>query len=207
MHFAPILCWLGGSLQLMCSLCTPQCVLQPPFLKHLIISPPIIGFWAAGAFGSLSCVWCSHVRFGCRSQLHTHPAHSEMQMGSLCAFLFFWQALFLHGTPIFSARQVTKNAKKKIGPAYESTPLNQQHRVQTTGPLPCTTSTSTYICSGTMYRPRDDCKSVLHTHPAHSEMQMGSLCASICFQQALIVHGRSLFSARQLQKMHKNSSP
>ena len=49
----------------MCSLCTPQCVLQPPFLKHLIISPPIIGFWAAGAFGSSSCVWCSHV-FGHR---------------------------------------------------------------------------------------------------------------------------------------------
>ena len=34
----------------MCSLCTPQCVLQPPFFQHLIVSPPISGFWAAGAF-------------------------------------------------------------------------------------------------------------------------------------------------------------
>ena len=28
--------------------------------KHLIISPPISGFWAATAFGSSGCVWCSH---------------------------------------------------------------------------------------------------------------------------------------------------
>ena len=48
-----------------CVLCTPQCVLQPPFFKHLIISPPIHGFWAAGTFGSSSCAWCSHV-FGHR---------------------------------------------------------------------------------------------------------------------------------------------
>ena len=34
-------------------------------LQHLIVSPPISGFWAAGAFGSSSCVWCSHV-FGHR---------------------------------------------------------------------------------------------------------------------------------------------
>ena len=40
-------------------------LLQPPFFRHLIISPPINGFWAAGAFGSSSCVWCSHV-FGHR---------------------------------------------------------------------------------------------------------------------------------------------
>ena len=53
--------------------------------------------------------------------------------------------------------------------------------VQTTGPLLCTPRL-------TMYRPRDDCKSVLHTLPAHSEMQMGSLCAFIFFQQALFVH-------------------
>ena len=59
----------------------PQCVLQPPFFKHLIISPPISGFWAAGAFGSSSCVWCSHV-FGHRVS------------GSLCAFAFFRHALF-----------------------------------------------------------------------------------------------------------------
>ena len=31
------------------------------FFKHLIVSLPISGFWAAGAFGSSSCVWCSHV--------------------------------------------------------------------------------------------------------------------------------------------------
>ena len=48
-----------------------------------------------------------------RSELHTHPAHSEMRMGSLCAFIFFWQALFVHGKPIFLGRQVTKNAQKK----------------------------------------------------------------------------------------------
>ena len=64
----------------MCSLCTPQCVLQPPFFQHLVVSPPISGFWAAGAFGSSSCVWCSHV-FGHRVS------------GSLCAFIFFRKAL------------------------------------------------------------------------------------------------------------------
>ena len=37
----------------------------PPFFQHLIVSPPISGFWAAGAFRSSSCVWCSHV-FGHR---------------------------------------------------------------------------------------------------------------------------------------------
>ena len=128
----------------MCSLCTPQFVLRPPFSKHIIISPPIIGFWAATAFGSSSCVWCSHAfghrvsgtwgcgafsvwcrvfycchrvghRVGCRSELHTHAAHTEMQMASLCALIFFWQALFVHGKPIFSAKQVTKNAKKNSG--------------------------------------------------------------------------------------------
>ena len=30
------------------------------FFKHLIVSPPSSGFWAAGAFGSSSCFWCSH---------------------------------------------------------------------------------------------------------------------------------------------------
>ena len=49
----------------MCSLCTPQFVLRPPFSKHLIISPPVTGFWAATAFGPSSCVWCSHA-FGHR---------------------------------------------------------------------------------------------------------------------------------------------
>ena len=49
----------------LCLLCTPQCVLQLLLFKHLIISPPISGFWAAGAFSSSSCVWCSHV-FGHR---------------------------------------------------------------------------------------------------------------------------------------------
>ena len=29
--------------------------------KHVITSPPISGFWVVGAFGSYSCVWCSHV--------------------------------------------------------------------------------------------------------------------------------------------------
>ena len=33
-------------------------------------------------------------------------------MGSLCEFLFFWQALFVHGKPIFSGRQVKKKCKK-----------------------------------------------------------------------------------------------
>ena len=57
----------------MCSLCTPQCVLQPPFFKHLIVSPPISGFWAAGAFGPSSCVWCSHV-FGHKVSVPMHCA-------------------------------------------------------------------------------------------------------------------------------------
>ena len=33
-------------------------------------------------------------------------------MASLCALIFFWMALFVHGKAIFSARQVTKSAKK-----------------------------------------------------------------------------------------------
>ena len=37
-------------------------VLQAPHHQ-----PPISGFWAVGAFGSSSCVWCSHV-FGHKSQ-------------------------------------------------------------------------------------------------------------------------------------------
>jgi len=37
---------------IVCSLCTPPCVLQPSFFKHLIVSPSISGLWAAGAFGS-----------------------------------------------------------------------------------------------------------------------------------------------------------
>ena len=40
-------------------------------------------------------------------------------MGSLCALIFFLQALFVHGKPIFSARQVTKKMQKKIGPGIE----------------------------------------------------------------------------------------
>ena len=59
--------------------------------------------------------------------------------------------------------------------------------------------------SGTMYRRRDDCKSVLHTHPAHSEMQMASLCAFIFFQKALFVHGEAIFSGRQVKKNERNS--
>ena len=58
-------------------------------------------------------------------------------MGSLCEFLFFWQALFVHGKPIFSARQVTKKCKK-IGPGSEPRPASQQYTVHTTGPLTCT---------------------------------------------------------------------
>ena len=33
-------------------------------------------------------------------------------MGSLCAFILFQQALFVHGEPIFSRRQVKKKCKK-----------------------------------------------------------------------------------------------
>ena len=61
------------------------------------------------------------------------------------------------------------------------------------------------ISSGTMYKRRDGCKSVLHTHPAHSGMQMGSLCAFIFFQEALFVHGEPIFSRRHVKKMQKNS--
>jgi hypothetical protein len=59
------------------------------------------------------------------------------------------------------------------------------------------------VSSGTMYRRRDDCKSVLHTHPAHSGMQMGSLCAFIFFQKALFVHGEPIFSGRHVKKKCK----
>ena len=82
----------------MCSLPTTQCVLQPLLFKHLIVSPPISGFWAAGAFGSSTCVWCSHI-FGHRVS------------GSLCAFIFFRQAFFVQCKPFFSSGEVTKSAK------------------------------------------------------------------------------------------------
>ena len=46
----------------------------------------------------------SNERKGARSRkkirathlLHTHPPHSQMGMGSLCAFIFFRQALVVH---------------------------------------------------------------------------------------------------------------
>ena len=121
-------------------------------------------------------------------------------MGSLCEFLFFWQALFAHGKPIFSARQVTKNAKKSV------LGLNPGQRASSTQCIPLDHYlVLLYICSGTMYRPRDACKSVLHTHPAHTGMQMGSLYAFILLQQALCVHGEPIFSGRQVKKMQKNS--
>ena len=126
-------------------------------------------------------------------------------MESLCAFLFFWQALFVHGKPIFSAQQVTKNAKK-IGPGFEHTPENQQYMVHTTGPL----ALYYHLYPQTMYRRRDDCNSVLHTHPAHSGMQMGSLCAFIFFQKALFVQKKmeNQFSQEDTwKKMPKNCGP
>ena len=86
-----------------------------------------------------------------------------MQMGSLCALVFFWQALFVHGKPIFSIRQVTKNAKKdrtgnlvdawktnflsktgdkkckkKIGRGIEPALSNSAVKASTSGPPPCT---------------------------------------------------------------------
>ena len=48
-------------------------------------------------------------------------------MGSLCEFLFFWQALFVHGKPIFSGRQVKKNAKKiPVRKQWELNPRQQK---------------------------------------------------------------------------------
>ena len=61
-------------------------------------------------------------------------------MASLCAMIFFWQALFVHGKPIFSARQVTENAKKNSGlqpVGIDPTPVKILTDVYTTGPLPC----------------------------------------------------------------------
>ena len=60
-----------------------------------------------------------------------------MQMGSL---IFLWQVLFPHGKPIFSAREVPKNAKRKIGLGTELMQRNQQHTLHTNGPTACTTT-------------------------------------------------------------------
>ena len=114
----------------MCSLCTPQCVLQLLFFKHLIISSPISGFWAAGAFGSaivsgaatslatesvesgvveLSASWCmekqiSHQIEYCRTDdkkwIRILKA-SDVSMGDLCAFVFLWQGLLVQGKTNF----------------------------------------------------------------------------------------------------------
>ena len=53
----------------------------------------------------------------------------------MCAFIFFRQALFVHRKPIFSSRQVTRNAKK-IGWGTEPTSANLQTSAYTTGPPP-----------------------------------------------------------------------
>ena len=83
--------------------------------------------------------------------LHTHPAHSEMQMGSLCAFIFFQQALFVHGKPIFSARQVTKNAKKSV---WE---LNLRLLLSAVRHIPLDRCCALPLLqSGTVYRLRDE---------------------------------------------------
>ena len=71
----------------------------PPPYSHVLKD-----IWGVGCIRTS----CSHPPRG----LHTHPAHSGMQMGSLCAFFFFQEALFVHKEPIFSGGQVKKNAKK-----------------------------------------------------------------------------------------------
>ena len=76
-------------------------------------------------------------------------------MASLCALIFFWQALFVHGKPIFSARQVTKNAKKI--PVRKQLELNPRQQFWRSGYLPLDHHlVLPYYCSGTMYRPRDE---------------------------------------------------
>ena len=93
-----------------------------------------------------------------------------------------------------SARQVTKNAKKSV-PAQ---------RISSAWCIPLDHClVLPHLSSGIMYKRRDDCKSVLHTHPAHSGMQMGSLCAFIFFQKALFVHGEPIFSGRYVKKKCK----
>ena len=42
------------------------------------------------------------------AELHTHPAHTEMQLGSPCAFIFFWLALFANGKPNFLSKKSDK---------------------------------------------------------------------------------------------------
>ena len=72
----------------------------------------ISGFWAAGAFRSSSCVWCSHV-FGHRVS------------GSLCAFIFFRQALFVqccsdwHHEVVFLLLRTSDKVQKTMGPGIE----------------------------------------------------------------------------------------
>ena len=62
-------------------------------------------------------------------------------MGSLCEFLFFWQALFVHGKPIFSGRQVKKKCKQiPVRKQWElNAPAKVCHQAYTTGPPLCTT--------------------------------------------------------------------
>ena len=112
--------------------------------------------------------------------------------------------------PQFVCAWTTKFLRKTSEKKCKKNPVQKQW-----GLNPCQQTSSTqcipldhclvlqYSCSGTIYRPRGACKSVLHTHPAHSGMQMGSLCAFILFQQALFVHGEPIFSGRQVKKKCK----
>ena len=112
----------------MCSLCTPECVLQPPFFKHLIISPPINGFWAAGAFGSSSCVWCSRVL--------GHKVSGIWGCGafSVCCRVFYCCHRVCHRVCNRPTKHITIRWSEKNGLAIEPTLANLQTRAYTTGP-------------------------------------------------------------------------
>ena len=97
----------------------------------------------------------------------------------MCVSIFFLHALFVHGKPNFLSKTIDKRCKK-IGPGFEPTVANCKTKVFTTVPLPCIALVMHRNHVETAGR-KFGCRSELHTHPAHKEMQMGSLCALLFF--------------------------
>ena len=89
-----------------------------------------------------TCVFALHSPVCSSAAVLQAPHHQPPNQWILGCnwFIFFWQALFVHGKPIFSAKQVTKNSKN-IGPGIEHvlcTLWVEVYTTGTTGPPPCT---------------------------------------------------------------------
>ena len=150
LKIVPLPCWSGRTLRLLCSLCTPQFVLQSAFFRCLVISPPISGFWAAGAF---SYARCSHVIVGAECIFPIKLTTPRMVMleweacvhscssGRHCAL----RTNFYLRTGDKKCKNISYRKLNHRHPRCEPGHMQMDHRM-----------TLTYYCSGTMSRPRDE---------------------------------------------------